>query len=40
MISACRKPIGVTSFSPIRTEKELWGEYGGSGNGSVVEFDI
>jgi len=40
MISACRNSIGVTSFSSVGTGNELWQEYGGKGNGAVVEFEI
>ncbi len=40
MVRKCRSAIGVTSFSKTGTGDWLWEEYGGKGNGAVVEFDM
>ena len=40
VIEKCRSTIGITSFSASATAEELWSEYGGKGNGVVVEFEL
>lgn len=40
MVNKCRESIGVTSFSKVGEGAWLWEEYGGSGNGAVVEFEM
>lgn len=40
MVKECRNSIGVTSFSKSGTGDQLWKEYGGKGNGAVVEFEM
>lgn len=40
IVMQCRKTIGVTSFSTTGSGQWLWEEYGGSGNGVIVEFEM
>lgn len=40
MVEKCRSSIGVTSFSKVGSGDWLWEEYGGKGNGVVVEFEM
>jgi hypothetical protein len=40
LIDECRSTIGVTSFTSVGMGEQLWENYGGSGNGAVVEFEI
>jgi len=40
VVQDCRDSIGITSFSLIKNDKELWNEYGGKGNGVCVEINI
>lgn len=40
IVKQCRSTIGVTSFSTVGSDSWLWEEYGGEGNGAVVEFEL
>jgi hypothetical protein len=40
VINNCRNLIGITSFSAIKDDDQLWNEYGGNGNGACIEIDI
>ena len=40
MIMQCRESIGVTSFSTVCCDDWLWSEYGGSGYGARIEFEL
>jgi hypothetical protein len=40
LINKCRSTIGVISFSIIKTDENLWHEYGGKGNGVCIEINI
>jgi hypothetical protein len=40
VVQDCRDSIGITSFSLIKDDKELWKEYGGKGNGVRIEINI
>lgn len=40
MIHKSRTTLGVTSFSITKTDTRLWEEYGGKGNGVLVEINI
>ena len=40
LVHKCRTTIGVASFSFTKTDAHLWEEYGGRGNGAVVEINI
>jgi hypothetical protein len=39
-IEKCRSSIGITSFSTVRSGNWLWKNYGGSGNGIIIEFEL
>lgn len=40
LIRQCRSQVGVTSFSTKHNCQRLWDEYGGQGNGAIVEFEL
>lgn len=40
VIQQCRDDIGITSFSLIKDDNQLWKKYGGKGNGVCVEINI
>ena len=40
LVRQCRSQIGVTSFSTKHNCQRLWDEYGGHGNGAIVEFEL
>lgn len=40
LIRQCRNQVGVTSFSLKHNCQRLWEEYGGQGNGAIVEFEL
>lgn len=39
-IANCRMSVGVTSFSEVSDDPELWARYGGDGNGACVEICV
>jgi len=39
-VNKCRTTIGITCFSVMETDKHLWDEYGGKGNGVCIEIDL
>ena len=40
LVQECRTTIGIISFSLTKNDDRLWEEYGGKGNGVVVEINI
>ena len=40
LIQKCRETIGITSFSLTNNDNHLWEEYGGNGNGAIIEITI
>lgn len=40
LVQECRAAIGIISFSLTKNDDRLWEEYGGKGNGVVVEINI
>jgi hypothetical protein len=40
IVQKCRTTIGITSFSLTNIDAHLWKQYGGKGNGVVVEINI
>ncbi len=40
IVNNCRNSMGITSFSAIKEDDQLWIKYGGNGNGACIEIDI
>jgi len=40
MVQECRNSIGIASFSVKKNDNRLWEEYGGKGNGVLIEINI